>query len=310
MAALLGVVLPVFLIIGAGYLATWRGLFQAAYVDGLMAFTQKFAIPCLLFMAIATLDLGTEFDPALLLSFYTGSLAAFAAGMMGARLIFNRPWPDAVAIGFSCFFANSVLLGLPITEQAYGTAALAPNFAIVSVNAAFCYGIGITVMEVVRAETGSPLTLMNKVGRGMFSNALMLGILSGFLVNLTGLPVPGVVEEALELMIRGAIPAALFGLGGVLYRYRPEGDMTTIAYICAVSLILHPAIVFGMGKLVTDLTPGQLRSAVVTAAMAPGVNSYLFADMYGVARRVAATSVLIGTALSVITAAIWLNILG
>jgi malonate transporter len=35
--------------------------------------------------------------------------------------------------------------------------------------------------------------------------------------------------------------------------------------------------------------------------MAPGVNSYLFADMYGVARRVAATAVLAGTALSVIT---------
>ena len=118
------------------------------------------------------------------------------------------------------------------------------------------------------------------------------------------------LEDALDLMIRGAIPAALFGLGGALYRYRPEGDLGTILYICAVSLVLHPIIVYGLGRWVTDLSPGQLRSAVLTAAMAPGVNSYLFADMYGVARRVAATSVLIGTALSVGTAALWLTVLG
>ncbi|MEM6390778.1 MAG: AEC family transporter, partial [Pseudomonadota bacterium] len=287
MAALLGVVLPVFLIIGAGYLATWRGLFSDAHVDGLMNFAQKFAIPCLLFSAIATLDLGQDFDVVLLLSFYTGSTSAFLAGLIGARVFFSRPWPDAVAIGFSCLFANSVLLGLPITEQAYGTPALAPNFAIVSVHAAFCYGLGIAVMEVVRAETRAPLALATKVGRAVFSNALMIGILAGFAVNLSALPVPGILSEALDLMIRGAIPAALFGLGGVLYRYRPEGDLGTILYICAVSLVLHPIIVYGLGRWVTDLSPGQLRSAVLTAAMAPGVNSYLFADMYGVARRVA-----------------------
>lgn len=44
-------------------------------------------------------------------------------------------------------------------------------------------------------------------------------------------------------MIRAALPAALFGLGGVLYRYRPEGDTRTIMFVVAVSLILHPVLV-------------------------------------------------------------------
>jgi predicted permease len=43
--------------------------------------------------------------------------------------------------------------------------------------------------------------------------------------------------------------------------------------------------------------------------MAPGVNSYLFADMYGAARRVVASTVLIATALTVLTASVWLAIL-
>jgi malonate transporter len=72
MLDILTVVLPVFLVTGAGYLAAWRGLFAASAVDGLMVFTQKFAIPCLLFTGVATLDLGADFDPALLLSFTPG----------------------------------------------------------------------------------------------------------------------------------------------------------------------------------------------------------------------------------------------
>jgi malonate transporter and related proteins len=38
----------------------WRG-WMGDTVDALMKFTQNFAIPCLLFLAIARLDLGTEF---------------------------------------------------------------------------------------------------------------------------------------------------------------------------------------------------------------------------------------------------------
>lgn len=308
MEQILAVVLPVFLVIGAGYLAVWRGLFSQGGVDGLMVFTQKFAIPCLLFSGIATLDLGAELDFGLLLAFYTGSATCFFLALFGARILFGRPWVDCVAIGFSALFANTVLLGLPISERAYGVASLGPNFAIIAFHAGFCYLLGITTMEIVRAETKG-FALAATVTRAMFRNALMIGIGLGFIVNLSGIAIPSIVGEALDLMIRAALPAALFGLGGVLYRYRPEGDAGVIAMVCLLSLILHPLITFGLGSQVTALSDAQLRSAVLTAAMAPGVNTYIFADMYGAARRVAATSVLIGTALTVVTASTWILIL-
>ena len=69
MSQILAVVVPVFLVIGAGYAAVWRGLFPASAVDGLMTFATKFAVPCLLFMGVATLDLRQEFDLALLAAF-------------------------------------------------------------------------------------------------------------------------------------------------------------------------------------------------------------------------------------------------
>jgi malonate transporter and related proteins len=122
--------------------------------------------------------------------------------------------------------------------------------------------------------------------------------------------VPAILDEAVALIMRAALPAALFGLGGVLYRYKPEGDAGVIAMICAISLVLHPTIAWSLGKTMGGLSQEQLRAAVVTAAMAPGVNTYIFADMYGAARRVVASSILIGTGLTVITGSAWILLVG
>ncbi|MFC6760232.1 AEC family transporter [Sulfitobacter porphyrae] len=305
---LLDVILPVFLVIGFGYFAVWRGLFPISGIDGVMKFTQNFAIPCLLFQAIAKLDLGSDFDPDLLISFYAGAAICFALGIFGARILLQRPWEDCVAIGFCCLFSNSVLLGLPIAERAYGPDALTGNYAIIALHSPFCYGLGITVMEVVRNRGQSTVKLAGAVGRAMFSNALVLAILGGFAFNLTGQPIPGVVDDALSLIARAALPAALFALGGVLIQYRPEGDKVAIAMVCMIALLVHPALVWSFGTALS-LPQDGFRSGVLTAAMAPGFNAYIFANMYGKGRRVAASSVLIATGASLLTVWLWLEIL-
>jgi predicted permease len=305
---LLAVILPVFLVIGAGFGAAKRRLMSEAGIDGLMRFAQGFAIPALLFQAMATIDLRENFDLRLVGTFYTGSFTCFVIGMIGARFLFGRPWEDAVAIGFVALFSNSLLLGLPITERAFGPGSTEANFAIIAVHSPFCYAVGITAMEIARAQ-GAPLrSLPGKILRAILSNALIVGIALGLLVNLSGLPLPAAVAEALDLFVRAALPAALFGLGGVIARYRLEGDLPTILFTLSLSLFLHPAIAWTLGTF-AGLPRDEFRSVVVTASMAPGANAYLFASMYGRATRVAASCVLLGTALSVVTAAVWLALL-
>ena len=305
MSILLQVILPVFIVIGFGYLAVWQKWFSDSGVEALMKFTQTFAIPCLLFSAVSTLNLGQTFHFALLGSFYFGAILGFCLGLFGARFLFKRTWEDSVAIGFCCLFSNSVLLGLPITERAYGTAALTANFAIIAVHAPIAYGIGITVMELVRGRGLTGGQLLRKVLRSMFKNALVIALTFGFTVNLSGIILPEILTDGIDLLARGALPAALFGLGGVLVRYRPEGDLRVIFYICAVSLLVHPALVWVTGSYF-ELSPTDFRSAILTAAMAPGINAYIFANMYGSARRVAASAVLISTALTIFTASFWI----
>ena len=309
MQALLDVILPVFLVIGFGYVAVWRQVFPEAGVDALMKFSQHFAIPCLLFAAIANIDLSASLDIRLLGSFYAGAASGFALGYLGARRLFGRDPEDSVAIGFACLYSNSVLLGLAINARAYGAEALPGAFAVIAFHSPFCYGLGSTAMEIARNRGGAPLETARRVVAAMFRNVLVLAILAGFVVNLTGLTLPTVIDDALALVIRAALPTALFALGGVLVAYRPEGDARVIAMICAVSLLVHPAITFALGSALS--VPIELfKPGVLTAAMAPGVNAYIFANMYGRAKRVAASSVLVATGASLLTAWMWLIILG
>lgn len=311
MSALLDVILPVFVVIAFGYAAArWLG-FKDAAVDGLMHFAQGFALPLLLFASIARLDLSRAYDAGLMLSFYIGAFSGFGCAFLAARLLFHRPTTDSIAFGFVGLFSNSLLLGVPITERAYGQAALEGNFAIISIHAPLFYAFGITLMELARSHglgLSAP-TLMRQVAKAILTQPLVIGILAGFAVNLSGFGLPGIVWSAVDMVIPAALPAALFGLGGVLHRYRPEGDFRAIAVLSGVSLILHPAITWLLATQVFAVDAAGLRSAVMTAAMAPGVNAYVFANLYGVAKRVAASTVLLATGLSIATVWVWLQIL-
>ncbi len=308
--AILAVILPVFLVMGAGYAAARSGLFPLSATEGLMNYTQNFAVPCLLFRAIVDLDLTTTFRPALLLSFYSGATISFVLGILGARLIFNRRPGESVAIAFAALFSNSVLLGLPIMERAYGPDAMAPNFAIIAIHAPFCYLVGITTMEFTRADGRGLGETARSVARAMFRNSLMIGLAIGFAVNLGHLPYPEPLRDAVEMIADSALPAALFGLGGVLSRYAIRASLGEASMISFLSLIVHPGIAYVLSNWVFALPLEFVRGAVMTAAMAPGVNAYVFANLYNRGQAQVASTVLLATGLTVVTAAGWLSILG
>lgn len=308
MSALLDVILPVFVIIALGYAAAKFGAISAGGFDGMMTYAQSFALPVLLFKSIAAIDLSAAYHLGLMASFYIGAFVAFSFCFGVARFGFRRAAPDSIAIGFAGYFSNTLLLGIPITENAYGPQALAGNFAIISIHAPLLYSLGIVAM-VLAQSGGLRAGLAREMARNILTQPLVIGLLCGFAMNLSGLSLPHFGTTAIDMIARSGIPAALFGLGGVLFRYRPEGDAGLIALVCTAALIVHPAISYALGRGLFHLDRDALRSVTVTAAMAPGVNAYMFAHMFGVGKRVAASSVLFGTAACILTTWGWLHIL-
>ncbi|MEO1292433.1 MAG: AEC family transporter [Pseudomonadota bacterium] len=309
MLAILQVVLPVFLLIGTGYIAVRAGRFPDAGIDGLVAFVTRFATPCLLFNAMAGLDLGRAFDPGMLIAFYTGAMVAFVTGTVMARIGGKRPG-EAVAIAFACFFSNTVLVGLPIILRAYGEEAAEPVYAIIAFHAPCLYSFGMIAMEVTRRDGTGAIAAAKRASISVASNALMIGILAGLALNVSGATLPEPVQAVFDMLARATLPAALFAIGAAMTRYRLQAAIGWATLCSAVILVLHPAIAWLLAVYVFDLPTEFARAAVLLAAMPAGLNVYVFAAMYHRAEGIAASTVILSTALSILTVSGWIAVMG
>nr|CAA6814777.1 MAG: malonate transporter [uncultured Thiotrichaceae bacterium] len=305
---ILNIIAPVFLVIIAGYLAVNRKLLTDSMIDGLMKFALLIAIPCLLFKATSGMNLSTAFDWRLILAFYGGSTASFALACFISYKFFGRPPGESVAIGFGGLFSNLVLLGLPISERAWGLDQLEPIYAIVAIHAPYNYLLGITTMELLRSDGRSIADTAQVVIKAMFRNSLMIGIGLGLLVNFSGLTLPSTITDAIDLLTRAALPAALFGLGGVLTRYKLSDSLGAASSTSMLSLFAHPLIALGICYLL-GVEDNLTRMVVLVAAMSPGLNSYLFAVLYERGQGTAANLVLLGTVTAVFSISFWLWLL-
>lgn len=309
MLAILVTVAPVFILIAIGWVTVRSGYLPEAIADALNGFAVKLAVPVLLFRALRDLDFHAAFSLPLLISFYSGAFLCFVIGIVLARRVFHRRPGEAVAVGFAATFSNSVLLGLAIVERSHGPEPLTAAFGIIAFHAPSIYALGILTMELMRRDGRGLGETLRVAGRSILVNPLMIGILAGALVNLSGLPLPEPVNAAVDMIARAAIPVALVGVGAAMTRYQLSANLPESGMVAALSLLLHPAIAFVMSHYVFHLPPDFVRAAVTLAAMPPGMNIYLFAVMYDRAVNLAASAFLLATTLSVLTVTFWIYVL-
>lgn len=308
MLAILLTVLPVFILIGVGYGAVRSGYLKDSIADALNMYAVRLAVPIFLFSAMANLDFGRAFSPPVLVSFYAGAFVCFAAGIVVARAIFKRRPGEAVAAGFTGTFSNTVLLGLPIIERAYGADILTIAFGIIAFHAPLVYALGMITMELMRRDGRSLGETLKAALQSIATNTLMIGILVGVAVNLAGITLFEPIKAAVDMIAATAIPVALIGIGAALTRYKLTAAMPETLTISAIALIVHPTIAFSLAHFMFGLPAPAVHAAVALAAMPPGVNVYIFASLYNRAINLAASTLLLATALSVVTVTMWLYI--
>ena len=138
---------------------------------------------------------------------------------------------------------------------------------------------------------------------------LTIGILLGIGFNLFKFEFSATTEELLKFGTSWIIPISLFTMGGVLYHYRVSKDYKIPATIISTSLLIQPSVVYLLGSQFSNIDINYLRNAVIMAAMAPGLNAYFFANMYGECRDVVATTILTSTVLTVFSSTLWIYFL-
>ncbi|MEQ9569386.1 MAG: AEC family transporter, partial [Longimicrobiales bacterium] len=238
--------------------------------------------------------------------FYIGALAVYAAGMALARWGVHRPLADQAIWGMGAGFSNTVLLGIPIVLTGLGPEAALPLFLIIGFHSAVLMPVTVAILHLDRGDGARRGGQAALVVREVVRNPIVVGLALGMLANLGGFTLPGVLDRMAELLGGAAVPAALFAMGASLAAYPAGGDTPPALALAFLKLVVHPLVVWvGVGPIL-GVEGIWLATAVVVAAMPTGVNVYLFAARYDAAPSVAARTVLLASAASVVTVSLLL----
>jgi len=309
MLTTLNIVAPVFAIVALGFYAVKFRFYPATGVSGLIAFVNNFATPFLLFRAMLGVDFESAFKPDVISAFYVGAVAVFVLGLLVSHRIFARRPGDSVSAGFATMFSNTVLLGIPIMQRAYGEDALQTVYTIIGFHATILLPLGMITMEFSRRDGAKLAVTLSQVFTRIVKNPLMIGILAGLLANFAGVQLNEPIDAFTSMMAQAVLPAALFGLGGALNAYRVRDDWRLPLSLSLIKLFFQPAIVWVILVWLLQVEQNIARYAIVLAGMPSGISSYIFATTYKRAEDIAASTVLISTLLSVLSVSFWLYIM-
>lgn len=306
-------ILVVFTLIAIGYGAAALRVLKPETGDGLSDFVFTIAVPLLLFRTIATANFDHGAPWALWVSYFTAVLVTWTSAHLVIRKGFGRDARSGVVAGVTAGFSNLVLLGIPFMSGLYGEPGLAVLSQIVSIHMPIMMGASMVLFEwaVKRdgagGESKSVIALVTGFIRQLISNPLIIGILGGLLVRLSGLEIPVVADRVIASLANVAGPLALFAIGVSLRGYGIRGQVPQALAMVSLKLLLMPAVALGMALLL-GLPEFQVKVVVAAASLPAGVNSWLIANRLDTGQRLASTSMTLGTALAAATTGIWLLI--
>ena len=301
MSAVAEIVLPVFALILVGYAFGRTPLFSAEGARGLGVFVYYAAIPALLFRGMAGEPPPTGGSFGLLGAYFAGTLTIFALSMALGRLLFALSFAEMGLMGMSTAFSNSVQLGIPLIVSAFGQAGLVPLSLIISLHSIILLSLATVVVEIGRGHGGEILHTAKATLLAILGNPVIAAIIAGFLWRELGLGIPAMMGRFIDLLAAAATPAALFSLGATIARFRIAGDLRESLTVVAIKLFLLPLAVYLFATEIFALDAFDTAVAVCCAALPTGSNAFILAQRYEIYVARAASSVLISTALSILT---------
>ena len=315
MNEILNIVLPVFCLIGLGYLAAVTGLLSRTTGDALAEFVFKIAVPILLMRSIASAQFSDANPWFFVVVYFSGIVVSWALAMLLMNLVFKRDARSSVISGVSASFSNLVLLGIPLIERAYGSEGLQILLFLVGIHLPIMMVISTFLMEYAVRADGVEKTPLNFAAiaqnqlKNLLLNPIIIGIFTGLVLRFTGIKITGLPEDVMSMLAGTTGPLALFALGMSLIKYGIKGNLFPAIVLSLLSLVVFPSVVYVLGSLVFSLPSLWLKVALLAASCPTGVNAYLFSMHFKVAQGLATNTIVLTLLGSIVSLPIWLSII-
>jgi len=290
--------LPFFMLIGLGFQAGRSGFFTAEATAYLTKFVFYFALSAMLFRFAANLSLSEIFDWWFVAAYLWGCFTVYLIATAVAFLR-KRPITEAAIEAQCAVIGNTGFLGVPMLVVLMGPDAAGPVLLVLSLDL-IVFSSLIVILVTGSREGQVTLRTLRTVGVGLLKNPMIVSMAAGLAWSSTGWDVPGPVNEFLAILGAAATPGALFAIGASLAGKSAE-RLSVAGWLSFCKLVLHPAAV-AFAALVMFPVPTFDAAVMIAAASLPVAgNVYILAQHYGVAPHRVSASILVSTAISILT---------
>jgi malonate transporter len=304
MGTLFAIIAPVFALIAAGAAGVRLRLISAEAIRGMSDLVFYAAMPCLLFRAITTAPPLRLLDVAG--SFLGGAYIIFFLSVFLARTLLRARLAGASVFAINAVFGNSVMLGIPVVDAAFGPEGVANLLAVIAFHSALLLPLATILIE---ADTGSgrgPWAVLRATLPGVIRNPVVVTILAAMAWRATGLGLADAVNRLLLLAGAAGPPLALFCLGASLPKPKGLEDLREVLLASLLKLVVMPLLIAGLAWMAG--VRGVAFSVVVLAAALPtGANAFLLARRFGTMMEASASTVVVSTGMSLFTLTVLLG---
>ena len=295
---IIAISLPIFLLLGLGWLLARTGLFTPAFTEGANRFVYRISLPALIVSSLTkgALNLRAAGTPALAVG--SAALLVLVIALAAARLFGCRGGRGATFVQ-AAFRGNLAFVGLPVLASATGgnDPAFLATAVLVFAPVMLVYNIAaVLLFHFAQHRGGSYLKALS----GLASNPLILATILGGIMAALLPPLPGFLAQTLELLGAPAAPLALLCIGAALAGASLTADLKTTAAMALLKVALCPLVTWALGAML-GLQGAGLQIAMVFAACPTAAASYVFARELGGDGRLASNAVVLSTLLSPIS---------
>ncbi|PXW92339.1 hypothetical protein C7444_12513 [Sphaerotilus hippei] len=276
MFTILTLTIPVYLLIGAGFLSVRGGLFVASDMRVLGKFVVNFCLPGLLFNALASRRLDEVFNARYLGAYALGSLLVLGLGLWIAHRVRRLPMDVATLHGLGMSASNSGFFGYAIAAPLVGAPAAVGLALTMMVENLLMLPLVLALADAGasgRRGSQSFVPAFRIALRNLGRNPMILAILAGLLFALLEIELPAPVARTVQLVATAASPVALFVIGGTLAGFGVRGMLRDVSVVSTGKLLLHPLAV---GTLLWAFGPidPALRETGILLASVPMLSIY------------------------------------
>lgn len=304
-------VLPLFLGILAGYVASYWRRFSEEAEPPISAFVFYIALPALLFVLTSGADLEDGIPTAFPL-LILGVTVAFSAVAFIALLILSRgDQSGSFAAMMAGNYGNVAYLGIPVVLGLLGPAGGLPAVVGQLVhNLIFVLGYPVAHELLFGTHATGPKrwrSLAATIWKSLVGSPLIWAVALGFVVSVTKVHIFGPIMDFANMLAGAAAPAALFAIGltlrGAARMLRGGHVRLAPVFSAAIGkLILLPAVTAaGVWLIAPDMARPWLVVLVVVAGMPTSATAFVLAQNNGGNGRTVAAIILVTNFLGILT---------